>query len=154
MAKPPTRVRVSWTGDHRFDAGRPDGPTIHVDADAKTAPGPVDTLVIALGSCTMVDVVDILAKRRTPVTRLTVDATADRADKIPARLTAVRLDFHMDGPGIDRTNAERAIDLSVSKYCSVRDSLDPAIPVEFTLTLNGEAGRPVAAGSLTTPSAP
>jgi putative redox protein len=37
-------------------------------------------------------------------------------------------------------HAERAIDLAVTKYCSVRDSLDPALPIEWTLELDeGEA---------------
>jgi len=39
---------------------------------------------------------------------------------------------------VDRLHAERAIDLSVTKYCSVRDSLDPNLPIEWTLVLNGE----------------
>ena len=36
-----------------------------------------------------------------------------------------------------RAHAERAIDLAVNKYCSVKDSLDPALPVVWTLELNG-----------------
>jgi putative redox protein len=39
---------------------------------------------------------------------------------------------------VDRLHAERAIDLSVTKYCSVRDSLDPNLPIEWKLVLNGE----------------
>jgi putative redox protein len=150
MAKAPSRVRVRWAGEHRFDAGRPDGPTARFDASGKTGPSPVDGLVGALSACTMVDVVDILAKRRTPIAALTVDATGERADAVPARLVRVRLDYDITGEGIDRGNAERAIDLAISKYCSVRSSLDPAIPVEFSLTLNGEAGDVVEAGSLVT----
>jgi putative redox protein len=38
---------------------------------------------------------------------------------------------------IERVHAERAIDLSVSKYCSVRNSLDPEMPIEWVLELNG-----------------
>jgi putative redox protein len=151
MAKAPSRVRVSWAGEHRFDAGRPGGPTIRLDGSGTTGPSPVDGLLSALGSCTTVDVVDILAKRRTPVTALTVDVVGQRADAVPARITGVRLDYAITGTGIDRGNAERAIDLAISKYCSVRDSLDPAIPVEFSLTLNGEAGSVVEAGSVATP---
>jgi putative redox protein len=86
-----------------------------------------------------VDVVDILAKRRTPAEYLSVDVTGERAAAVPARLVRLLLAFTIDGAGIDRSAAERAIDLAVTKYCSVRASLDPAIPVEFTLTLNGAA---------------
>lgn len=129
-------VVVRWDGDHRFDASRLGSErTIRIDSDAVTGPGPVDTLLSALASCTAVDVVDILEKRRTPVQGLTIEVSGDRAEAIPARLTRVVLNYRMRGAGIERVHAERAIELAVTKYCSVRDSLDPALPVEWTLTL-------------------
>jgi putative redox protein len=141
--KPPARVHVSWAGGKRFDAGRPGGPTARIDGSAETGQSPVDTLVSALAACTMVDVVEILEKRRTPPSAFTVEAVAQRADTIPRRLTHVDLEYRVDGTGIDRGNAERAIALALTRYCSVRDSLDPALPIEASLTLNGERGRPI-----------
>jgi putative redox protein len=138
--RPPNRVHVEWAGERRFDAGRPGGPTLRLDGDGTTAQGPVDAVLSALASCVSVDVVDMLAKRRTPVGRLAIDVTGERVTTIPRRLRRVLLDFHIDGSGIERQQAERAIDLSISKYCSVRDSLAPEIEVEWTLTLNGEPG--------------
>lgn len=129
-------VVVRWDGDHRFDASRLGSErVVRIDADALTGPGPVDTLLSALASCTGVDVVDILEKRRTPVRGLTIEVSGDRADAVPARLTRIVLTFRMRGAGIERVHAERAIELAVTKYCSVRDSLDPAIPIEWTLVL-------------------
>ncbi|MEP7382378.1 MAG: OsmC family protein [Gemmatimonadota bacterium] len=129
------RVHVRWDGEHRFDAGRPGGVMHRIDARAVTGPSPVDTLLNALGACTSVDVVDILAKRRTPVRALEVDVEAARADATPARVIGILLKFRIAGDGIDRVHAERAIDLAVNKYCSVRDSLDPMLPVRWTLEL-------------------
>lgn len=131
-------VQVTWQGEHRFDAGRPGGPTIRVDASAKTGPGPVDTLLSALASCTAVDIVDILAKRRTPVESLAIDVKGARSDGTPRRVIGIMLTYNLTGAGIDRAQAERAIELSVTKYCSVRDSLDPNMPVRWQLVLNGE----------------
>lgn len=131
------RVHVTWAGDHRFDAGRPGGIPVRIDASAKTGPGPVDILLSALGSCTAIDVVDILEKRRTPATSLRVEVEGPRADRVPKRVIGILLTFHIDGEGIERVHAERAIDLSVTKYCSVRDSLDPNMPVRWRLILNG-----------------
>jgi putative redox protein len=141
--KPPARVEVTWAGERRFDAGRPGGPTARFDGNAETGQTPVDALVSALAACTMVDVVDILAKRRTPATALKVEAVAERASTVPARITAVNLEYRLDAPGVDRDGVERAITLAITKYCSVRDSLDPALPIEASLTLNGEPGRPI-----------
>jgi len=141
--KPPARVRVAWAGGHRFDAGRPGGPTLRLDGDGVTGQSPVDAVLSALAACSAVDVVDILAKRRTPAERLAVEVTGQRVTTIPRRLRHIRLEFHVDGAGIERAQAERAIDLAITRYCSVRDSLAPDIEIEWTLTLNGEAGAGV-----------
>jgi len=129
------RVHLTWDGEHRFDAGRPGGVTHRIDASARTGPSPVDTLLNALAACTSVDVVDILAKRRTPVRSLEVDVEGARAAETPARLIGILLTFRIAGAGIERVHAERAIELAVTKYCSVRDSLDPNLPVRWALEL-------------------
>lgn len=136
VPKKQNRVVVRWDGEHRFDASRLGSQhRIRIDADAATGPGPVDTLLSALAACTAVDVVDIMEKRRTPVQGLTIEVVGDRANAIPARLVRVVLQYRMRGAGIERAHAERAIELAVTKYCSVRDSLDPNLPVEWTLEL-------------------
>ena len=136
--KPPARVRATWAGDQRFDVGVEGRPMVRLDGRGETGPGPVGVLVGALASCVAIDVVEILAKRRTPVASLEVDATGERANAVPARVTRALLRFRIAGAGIERVHAERAIELAVTKYCSVRDSLDPAMPVEWELELEGE----------------
>jgi putative redox protein len=144
----PARVQVAWAGDRRFDAGRPGGPTLRLDGSGETGQSPVDAVLSALAACTGVDVVDILAKRRTPVESLEIAVTGQRFAGTPGRLTHVTLEYTLSGEGIERGHAERAIELAITKYCSVRDSLSPEIGIEWTLTVNGEAGRlnPVAVG--------
>jgi putative redox protein len=133
-------VLLSWDGDRRFDVGRPGGPTIRLDGNAETGPSPVDALVSALAACTAVDVVDILAKRRTPLSALTIDAVGTRAATTPKRVVAAALTYHVTGDAVERTHAERAVELAITKYCSVRDSLDPALPIHYRVVLNGDAG--------------
>lgn len=131
----PNAVRVQWAGSGRFDVGRPQGPTVRLDSSGATGPSPVDALLSALGACASVDVVDIMAKRRTPVTSLTVDIIGERVQTVPRRVRHATLHFTIAGDGIDRVQTERAIELAVTKYCSVRDSLREDIVVDWTLTL-------------------
>lgn len=131
----PSRVVATWAGAQRFDVGLVGEPTIRLDGNRETGPSPVDTLLGALASCAGIDVADILAKRRTPVETMTVRVVGERAASTPARVTRVLLEFELRGAGIERAHAERAIELSVTKYCSVRETLDPAMPIEWTLTL-------------------
>lgn len=138
QGKPPSKVTVTWAGEHRFDGQRQSGgPAIRMDASGETGPSPVDTLLCALAGCTGVDVVDILAKRRTPVETLTVDVEGERFSGVPGRVTKIHLVYRMSGANVERTHAERAIELAVTKYCSVKESLDPNMPVTWALELNG-----------------
>jgi len=137
----PAAARIVWAGGQKFDAGAPTGPSLRIDASGDTGPGPVTTMLSALGCCVSVDVVEILAKRKTPVESLEIDLQATRVDGTPRRLASATLNFQITGAGIERGHAERAIDLAVNKYCSVRDSLRADIPVDWTLTLNGESGQ-------------
>jgi len=105
-----TTSRAVWRGEHRFEAG-PEGRTVPVDADSKTAPGPVETLLNAIATCSGVDVLDILAKRRTPAERFMVNVTATRRSEAPRRVQRLDIEFHIDGAGIEAQHAERAIEL-------------------------------------------
>lgn len=133
-----SRSEVTWRGERLFDAG-PAGRQHRIDAGAKEAPGPVETLLSAIAACASVDVVDIIGKRRTPVERLSVAVVGERRPDFPRRLMKVHLEFRIDGAGIEREHAERAIQLSFEKYCSVGASLAPDIEVDAALVLNGES---------------
>jgi putative redox protein len=131
-----TTSRAVWRGAHRFDAG-PEGRTAPIDADSKTAPGPVEALLSAIATCSGVDVLDILAKRRTPAEQFVVNVTATRRSEAPRRVQRLDIEFHIDGAAIEAQHAERAIELSFEKYCSVAASLASDIVAETTLILNG-----------------
>jgi putative redox protein len=72
------------------------------------------------------------------VQSLGIEVVAERVDTIPRRLKHVTLNFRIGGEGIERVHAERAIELAVTKYCSVRDSLRPDVPVEWTVAIDQE----------------
>ena len=136
-AKPPSRVHVRWAGDQRFEAGRANAPTAVIDGNGKTGQSPPEALLSALASCVSVDVVAIMAKRRTPVESLEVDVVGERVDTTPRRYTHITLNFHIAGKGIEKDQVLRAIELAATKYCSVRDSLRGDIPVAWTVELVG-----------------
>lgn len=137
-AKPatqPSRIHVEWAGGHRFDAGRPGGPTARIDGDGETGQSPPEALLSALATCISYDVVDILEKQRTPIQSLQIDIVGERVDTIPRRYRYITLNFRIAGKGIEKENALRAIDLAATKYCSVRDSLKADLEVAWTVEL-------------------
>ena len=128
-------VQLEWTGGTLFTAGRPGGPSVRIDGDGRAAPSPFDVFLGAIAACSATDVVTILEKGRTPVRALDVRVESTRVDGTPRRLASAVLHFTIRGTGITRKQAERAVDLAVGKYCSVRSSLAADIPVTWTIDL-------------------
>lgn len=94
-----------------------------------TAASPVLQLLGAIGACAAMDVISILRKKRLTVTAYEVHMEAERAETHPKRLTAVTLVHRVTGRGVPLAALEEAVRLSATRYCSVRHTLDPAMPV-------------------------
>src|SRR5579871_2195313 len=102
-------IRATWAGEQRFDVGRPGGPVAHLDGKGVVGPGYVDTMLSALAGCFGVDVVEILAKRRTPVERLTIDVTGLRIDETPRRVVRIEIQVSIEGKGIERSDRKSVV---------------------------------------------
>jgi putative redox protein len=135
MAAETKRVSLSWREGLVFRGGEPGGPETTIDGDNATAPGPMLTLLLAAAACTGADVASILAKMRVTLRELRIDASGVRREEEPRRYTSLHLEYHLRGDGLDEAKARRAIDLSITKYCSVVHSLAPDIRVSHGLTL-------------------
>ena len=137
--RPPVKVTTRWTHEVAFVNNAVNDRAITLDGHSKDGQSPPEALLSALASCTMVDIVEILRKKRTPAERAECRTTGERFPGVPARFVAIVLEYHLDGPTITEAAAEHAIDLAVNKYCTVRDSLDPAMIITTKLVLNGTA---------------
>jgi len=116
-------VKLNWNGGLKFtgvNAGRIE--TV-IDGDHQDGASPVELLLEALGACTAVDVVVIMEKVRTPLSRLEVVLDGDRRSREPRYFESVRIKFDAWGDGINTDKLARAINLSIGKYCSVYHSL-------------------------------
>ncbi|MBI3789682.1 MAG: OsmC family protein [Gemmatimonadetes bacterium] len=146
--RPPVKISTRWSHDIVFVSNAVHDRAVMLDGHSKEGQSPPEALLSALASCTAVDIIEILRKKRTPATRLECRTTGERFNGVPARFVAITLEYHLDGPEITETAAEHAIDLAVNKYCTVRESLDPAIRITTRLVLNGttlpdkDASRP------------
>jgi putative redox protein len=129
------RVTLTWQQRLVFRGGEPGGPETTIDGDNALAPGPMLTLLLAAAACTGADVVSILEKMRVPLRDLRIEASGVRREQEPRRYTAIHLEYHLTGEQLDEAKARRAIELSITKYCSVLHSLAPDIQVTHGLTL-------------------
>ena len=128
-------IEVRWVSGQAFEAGRAQGPTVRIDGEGRTAPSPFDVLLAAIATCAAVDLVTILEKQRTPVHALGIRVESNRLDSIPRRLASAVLHFTICAPGTTIEKATRAVELSVTKYCSVRSSLIADASVSWQVQL-------------------
>lgn len=136
MGEPTSRrASLRWEGGLRFRGGEQGAPATLLDADGVDAPGPFIGLILSAGACAAADVVDILTKMRVALAAVSVELIATRRDEHPRRLMALELVFHLQGSGLTEPKAAHAVDLSISKYCSVLASLAPDITVTHAVRL-------------------
>lgn len=90
---------------------------------------PSDLLPIAVASCTAVDVVEILAKKRTPISYLEISATGEQETEAPWTFRKIHLHFKLKGKNLTDKTVEQAIQLSQEKYCSVAATIRPTAQI-------------------------
>ena len=130
-------VQLDWTGEGlAFRGSAPDGPTVTLDSDGAAGPSPTQALLMSLAGCMGIDVVMILEKGRVPLEAMTVAVEGDRTEEVPRRFTAIRLVYHIQGPGEkNRNKVERAVNLSRERYCSVLHTLRTDIDLDIRVEL-------------------
>jgi putative redox protein len=128
-------AQSEWKHDEVFEGKTENGNTLLFDADAAHThgPSPMEAVLMALCSCTSVDVVNILQKKRQPFTGLRVSAIAKQADTCPRVFTHIMITYAVSGVGLSRKAMEDAVCLSKTKYCSVSLMLEKHAPVEYEI---------------------
>jgi putative redox protein len=90
---------------------------------------PLEMLLLGVGSCSSIDVVQILQKGRNSVTACVTEVTAERVDAIPSVFSKIHLHFIVSGHDLKISAVERAVKLSAEKYCSASIMLSKAVEI-------------------------
>jgi putative redox protein len=117
------KASVLWMKDGQFIAKSDSGHTLIIDGPPdhggkNLGARPMEMVLMGLGGCTSIDVIDILKKSRQDVTDCVTQLTAERAGTIPAVFTSIHIHFVVTGRHLKAKQVERAIELSATKYCS------------------------------------
>ena len=104
------------------------------DGVGKTAPKPVEFVLLGLGSCTAFDVISILRKKRQHVTRYEIEVKAEQQPEPPTVFTRVEIKHRLWGE-IDPEAVKSAIHLSETKYCSVSMMISKTAKIEATFEI-------------------
>ncbi|HEY1901836.1 MAG TPA: OsmC family protein [Terracidiphilus sp.] len=129
-----------WKHDNVFEGIAENSNTILFDADPTHThgPSPMEAVLMALCSCTSVDVVSILKKKRQSLTGFRVSATANQAETPPRVFTKIKLTYAVRGK-LSRKAVEDAVTLSKNTYCSVSKMLEKTAAIDYEIVfVDGE----------------
>ena len=125
---------------YHMEAQNEQGNTVHLDASPDiggTNQGmrPMQLLLAAMGGCSSIDVISILKKQKQNLRDIKVTVTGEREkDAIPSLFTEVHAHFRLYGD-LDSDKAQKAVALSVEKYCSVAKTLEKTARVTFSIEI-------------------
>jgi putative redox protein len=122
---------VHYAGNDLWVGISPSGHAQALDTNHErgSAATPVELLLIALGSCTAVDVISIMRKKREHVTDYRVEVKGYRRDEHPRKFTRMEVRHIVRGRRISERALAQAIELSETKYCSVAETLRPTVEI-------------------------
>ena len=133
-------VDIRHDGGMLFRADPSSGHALSFDDRSSNQGGsPVETILSALGACTAMDVVSIAAKKRQAIQRYEIHLRGSQRDEYPQIFTDIEVIHEVEGRNLSEAAIRRAIELSATKYCSVRDSLSSDIQVDWTVELDEES---------------
>jgi putative redox protein len=131
MATGNYRATVHWAGDEFFIGTTPSGVSqaIDVKGDRKSAPSPLELLLISVAACTAADVISILLKKRQDIRSYDVEVTGDRVDDHPRKFVSFHVHHIVRGVAVLDKAVADAIELSDTKYCSVAATVRPTAKI-------------------------
>jgi len=147
MPNKDTKATIHFAGNDFFIGTSPSGhaQVVETDSARATAATPMELLLIALGSCTGVDVISILKKKRQQVTGYRIEVSGDRREEFPRSYTRLYVKHIVHGRGVSEQALTSAIELSETKYCSVAATLrgSAEIVTSYEIVEEDEGNGPV-----------
>ena len=130
------KVLTKFIDDNEFQSENESGNVLNIDMyspENKNNFSPTEMVLSALASCSSVDLVQMLKKRRKTVAELTVEAYGIRRDENPRAFTHIKLVFILKSPDVEQKEFEKYGHLAATNYCSVAATLNIQAEHEFKI---------------------
>ena len=112
-------IKTSWKGNNQFESTNPGG-NLMIDTDGNGY-RPKALMLSSLAGCSGLDIVPLLKKMRAEVDNIEIDITADLTDEHPKYYKNVHVEYKFYGSDLKKNKIEKAVNLSVEKYCGVME---------------------------------
>ena len=124
-------AKVTLLNNMQFTGTASSGHTLIMDSEEDSGGHnkgfrPMELLLVGFGGCSGMDVISILRKKKQRVSGLEINVKGKKSDMAPKIYKEIHLEYVVTGKGVEKGAVERAISLSLEKYCSVGATLAKA----------------------------
>ena len=119
-------ITTKWMGNMAFESNNPSGHSLKIDIateDGGDSGGfrPKALMLSSLAGCSGLDVASLLKKMKLEVDEFTIETIANLTDEHPKFYDKVTVEYHFHGKNLQEKKLQRAVDLSIEKYCGVME---------------------------------
>ena len=119
-------VTTTWLGEMKFESTNPSGHNLFIDAGEENGGKsegyrPKALMLSALAGCSGLDVASLIKKMKLDVDTFKIDTEADLTEEHPKYYNKVAMNFHFYGNNLNEKKLQKAVDLSIEKYCGVME---------------------------------
>lgn len=115
-------ITTKWLGEMAFESTNTSGNTFKIDtAEGSDGLRPKSLMLSALAGCSGLDVASLIKKMKLEVDEFQMDTIANLTDEHPKFYDKVVVEYHFHGNNLSEKKLQRAVDLSVEKYCGVME---------------------------------
>jgi putative redox protein len=120
------KITTYWKGGLTFESDNPSGKSVTIDTaiegqNMRFGLSPKAMMLSSLAGCSALDVISTLDKMKESVDDFKIEVLGELTDEHPRYYHSVVVDYHFYGSDINQKKCERAVDLSVDKYCGVME---------------------------------
>ncbi len=146
MSREDPKATIHFAGNGLFIGISPSNHALTLDTnhERSSAPTPMELLLVALGTCTAVDVISILQKKREDVEDYRVEVKGQRREEHPRSYSRMQVHHIVTGRSVSAKAVAQAIELSETKYCSVAATFRPTAEIVSSFEIiEAEASKSV-----------
>ncbi|ARV09787.1 osmotically inducible protein OsmC [Winogradskyella sp. PC-19] len=131
----PDKITTHWKDGLTFESDNPSGKTVVMDTnidgqDERYGLSPKAMMLSSLAGCSALDVISTLEKMKSPIDDFKIEVSGELTDEHPRYYHSVVVDYHFYGTDLNKKKCERAVELSVEKYCGVMEMFRQFAKVE------------------------
>ena len=119
-------ITTTWKGNMKFESTNPSGHTLFMDAGPENDGNgegyrPKALMLSALAGCSGLDVASLIKKMKLKVADFKIEIEANLTEEHPKYYDKVTMEFHFFGNELNESKLQKAVDLSIEKYCGVME---------------------------------